>query len=234
MRGKPVTTEDTASDAARSPHSDTSGGIGGRPVGEFLDAVASDAPTPGGGSISAIAGASAAALIAMVARLTVGKKGFEDVQDRMEEIVNQADESRSALIALGDRDAAAFEAVMAALRLPKDTDELKADRSDALQRATADAAAAPLEVARRSASLLDPAVEVIRTGNPNAASDGATAAAMLHAAIVGAVANVEINLASLKDEEERARMAEEGRGLRSRAQETLGEAGEAFVARLQQ
>jgi methenyltetrahydrofolate cyclohydrolase len=230
----PVGTDDSVSNAERSPHADTSGGIGGLPVGKFLDAVASDAPTPGGGSVSAIAGASAAALIAMVARLTIGKKGFEDVQDRMHEIVNQADETRSALIALGDRDAAAFEGVMAALRLSKDTDELKAARSDALQRATADAAAAPLEVARRSASLLDSAVEVIQRGNPNAASDGATAAAMLHAAIVGAVANVEINLASLKDQDEKARMGEEGRALRTRAQESLGEAGKAFVARLQQ
>jgi formiminotetrahydrofolate cyclodeaminase len=229
-----VATDDIAIGSDQPPHGDTSGGIGGLTVGRFLEVVASDAPTPGGGSVSAVAGASAAALIAMVARLTIGKKEFEDVQDRMEEIVKQADETRSALIALGDRDAAAFEAVMAALRLPKDTDEMKAARSDALQRATADAAATPLEVARRSAALLDAAVEVIQQGNPNAASDGATAAAMLHAAVVGAVANVEINLASLKDEQERTRMDEEGRALRSRAQEALGEAGKAFVARLQQ
>jgi formiminotetrahydrofolate cyclodeaminase len=208
------------------------GGIGAEPVGAFLDAVASDAPTPGGGSVAAVTGAAGAALIAMVCRLTIGKKGSEAFDDRMTEIVNLADDSRPALLALADRDAAAFEGVMAAFKLPKDTDEQKAARSEAIQRATADAAAAPLEVARRSAALMDVVVEVIEHGNPNAASDGASAAAALHASVVAAVANVEINVASLKDAEESARMSEEAWALRTTAGQILEAAGQAFVRRL--
>jgi len=216
---------------AKEPN-EPAGGIGGETVGGFLDTVASDAPTPGGGSVAAICGAAGAALIAMVARLTIGKKGFEDVSERMEEIVSHVDDSRAALIALADRDAAAFEGVMAAIRLPKATDEEKAARSEALQRATEDAAAAPMEVARRSTPLLEVAIEVIEKGNPNAASDGLSAAAVLHASVTAALANVEINLASLKDQDAVAKMRQEGDALRAHALEGFAAAAEAFRSRL--
>ena len=207
-------------------------GITDETVGGFLGTVASDAPTPGGGSVSGMAGAAGAALIGMVARLTAGKKGYEAVDERMREIVSQVDDAREALLALADRDAAAFQGVMAAFKLPKDTDERKAARSEAIQRATADAAAAPLEVARRSTALMPLAVEAIRDGNPNAASDGATAAAVLHASVVGALANVEINVASLKDADEARTMREESSGLRSTADEQLAAAEAAFLERV--
>jgi glutamate formiminotransferase/formiminotetrahydrofolate cyclodeaminase len=203
--------------------------IAGSTVVGFLGVVASDAPTPGGGSVSAVCGAAGAALIAMVGRLTIGRKGFEDVSERMEEIVNQADESRAALLALADRDAAAFDSVMAAIRMPKESEEEKAARSAALQRATAEAAAAPMEVARRSTPLMDLAVEVVEKGNPNAASDGATAAAVLHASVQGALANVEINLSSLKDPDEVARMRSEVDAIRRQAEEQLAAAQQAFA-----
>jgi formiminotetrahydrofolate cyclodeaminase len=203
--------------------------IAGSTVVGFLGVVASDAPTPGGGSVSAVSGAAGAALIAMVGRLTIGRKGFEDVSERMEEIVNQADESRAALLALADRDAAAFDSVMAAIPMPKDSDEEKAARSAALQRAMAEAAAAPMEVARRSTPLMDLAVEVVEKGNPNAASDGATAAAVLHASVQGALANVEINLSSLKDQDEVARIRSEVDAIRRQAEEQLAAAQQAFA-----
>jgi formiminotetrahydrofolate cyclodeaminase len=168
----------------------------------------------------------------MVARLTAGKKGYEAVDERMREIVNLTDDVRAALLALADRDAAAFQGVMAAFKLPKDTDEDKAARSEAIQRATADAAAAPLELARRSAALMPLAVEVIRDGNPNAASDGATAAAALYASVVGGLANVEINVASLKDAGAAAEMRQESASLRSTADEQLAAAGAAFLERM--
>ena len=206
--------------------------IGDETVAGFLGTVASDAPTPGGGSVSAVSGAAGAALIGMVARLTIGRKGFEDVSERMEEIVNHVDESRGALLALADRDAAAFDSVMAAIRMPKDSDEQKAARSAALQRATAEAAAAPMEVARRSTPLMDLAVEVVEKGNPNAASDGATAAAVLHASVVGALANVEINLASLKDQDEVARLRAEVDAIRNQADGQLAAARQAFARRM--
>jgi glutamate formiminotransferase / formiminotetrahydrofolate cyclodeaminase len=219
--------------AARVAADDAAGGIGAESVGGFLDTVASDAPTPGGGSVAAVTGAAGAALIAMVGRLTIGKKGStEAIDDRMKELVTQADDSRGALLALADRDAAAFAGVMAAFKLPKDTDETKAARSEAIQRATADAAAAPLEVARRSAALMDDVVWVIDSGNPNAASDAASAAAALHAAVLCAVANVEINTASLKDADEASRMAGEAATLRTKAVEVLDAAAQAFVRRV--
>ncbi len=221
---------------------DTAGGAGGEAdeppaiadetIAAFLGAVGSDAPTPGGGSVSAVSGAAGAALIAMVARLTIGRKGYEDVSERMEEIVSHADESRTALLGLADRDAAAFQSVMAAIRMPKDSDEQKAERSAALQRATAEAAAAPLEVARRSTPLMDLAVEVVEKGNPNAASDGATAAAVLHASVLGALANVEINLGSLKDQELVARMRSEVAVIRTQAEGQLAAARQAFARRV--
>jgi glutamate formiminotransferase/formiminotetrahydrofolate cyclodeaminase len=208
------------------------GGIGDETVSGFLSTVASNAPTPGGGSVAAVTGAAGAALLAMVARLTIGKDDYAGVEPRMLEIAGLADDIRAALLALADRDAAAFDGVMVAFKLPKETDEERAARSEAIQRATADAAAAPLEVARRSASLIDLAPEVIERGNPNAASDGASAAAMLHAAVVAALANVEINAASLKDEEEVVRMRDEAGSLRGKAQELLRTSGAAFRARV--
>src|SRR5207302_8851620 len=159
------------------------GTVAGRTVSDFLDVVASDAPTPGGGTSAAVAAAEGAALIAMVARLTVGKKDYEAVNHRMGEIVQQADAARTNFLALADRDAAAFDAVMAAFKLPKGNDKEKAARSAAIQRATEGAANAPLEVASRAADLLPLASEATETGNEQAASDGATAAQLLRAAV---------------------------------------------------
>lgn len=177
------------------------GSIAEQTVDSFLGRLASDDPTPGGGSMAAVAGAAGAALVAMVARLTRGKKGYEAVDARMGEIAAQADAARGELLGLADRDAEAFDAVMAAFRLPKGTEDEKAERSAAVQRAYAGAAEVPLEVARRAASLLSLAGEAVRTGNANAASDGAAAAHLLAAATRTALANVEINAASLKDQE---------------------------------
>jgi formiminotetrahydrofolate cyclodeaminase len=92
-------------------------------VGRFLDVLGSDAPTPGGGAAGAIAGATGAALIAMVGRLTVGKPGFEDVDDRLAALIQEADTARLTFLDLADRDAHAFDAVMVAFKMPKETDE---------------------------------------------------------------------------------------------------------------
>jgi len=121
---------------------------------------------------------------------------------------------------------------MAAFKLPKATDEEKAARSEAIQRATADAAASPLEVAKRAATLIGPAAEVIEKGNPNAASDGLSAAAVLHAAVVAAAANVEINAVALKDAEAAAALRQEAEGLRVAARNGLDAAATAFASRM--
>jgi glutamate formiminotransferase / formiminotetrahydrofolate cyclodeaminase len=206
--------------------------IAGQTVEGFLDALASDAPTPGGGTASALAGAIGSSLVAMVARLTVGKKGFEDVQPRMVEISALADAARADFLALADRDAQAFDGVMRAYRLPKETDDDKKARSEAIQRAMTEATDVPAEVAGRAVAILELAREVTDTGNPNTASDGAAAAHILHAAVEGALANIEINVASLKDADVVSRLRTDADVVRRRSEEALTATGTAFHQRL--
>ena len=183
----------------------------------FLDALASDSPTPGGGTAAAIAGAAGSALVAMVARLTIGKKAYLDVQESMQRMVGQAEEARVTFEGLAKRDAKAFDAVIAAFRLRKETDEQKAARAEAIQDALAGAAQVPIEVARRAVAVMALAVEVTKAGNASAASDGVTAAHLLAAAVEGALANVEINLSGMKASERAEAIREEVGPLRQAA-----------------
>ena len=198
----------------------------------FLDVLASDAPTPGGGAVAAIAGATGAALIAMVGGLTIGKDGFEDVRERMQVIMATASAAQRDLVELADRDAHAFDAVMDAFKLPKGTDEEKAARSAAIQAGYLGAAAVPQDVARRCVALMDLAVEATATGNPQAASDGLSAAASLYAGALCAIANVEINATSLKDPAARASMLDELASLKDAAAQRLGACQSAFQQRI--
>ena len=206
--------------------------FGGMTVDGFLDGMASKDPTPGGGAAAAVAGATGASLIAMVGRLTLGKPGFEDLEERMRALVDRADQAREAFLVLGDRDAQAFEAVMAAFRLPKATDVERVSRVEEIQVALEHAAGVPLEIARRAVDLMELAEDATAMGNPNAASDGMSAAAMLFAAVVAARANVEINATSLKDESRRHALLDELAGIRERADELLEQCREAFGLRL--
>jgi glutamate formiminotransferase/formiminotetrahydrofolate cyclodeaminase len=225
--------ETVVQQAAEQPEAagDQAGGAG-RTVGGVLDALASDAPTPGGGTASALTAAIGASLVAMVARLTVGKKGFEEVGDRMGQIAAEADAARTEFESLADQDAGAFDAVMQAYRLPKATDEENQARSDAIQRAMTEAAEVPAGVARRAVAILELAREVTDTGNPNTVSDGAAAAHILRGAVEGALANVEINLASLKGAELVSRLRTDVDVLRRQSEEALTAAGAAFHRRL--
>jgi formiminotetrahydrofolate cyclodeaminase len=205
---------------------------GAMTVDAFLEGMGSKDPTPGGGAAAAVAGATGAALISMVARLTQGRVGFEDLQERMNAMVERAEGARVELLELGDRDAEAFEAVMASFRLPKETDVERAERTAAIQRALEGAAAAPLEIARRAVDLMELAEDATAMGNPNAASDGMSAAAMLYASVLAAKANVEINAASLQDDARRRALLDEVTGIRSRAEVLLEQCREAFGLRL--
>ena len=187
------------------------GRIAGTPVEVYLDALASDAPTPGGGAVAALAGATGAALISMVCNLTIGRTGYEEAEERMRGVLDAAEASRTALLDLADRDAAAFGAVMAAFTMPKETDAERAVRSQAIQEGYSAAAEVPLDIARRAAELMELAREVTEIGNANAASDGASAAQVLSASVWSATYNVEINAAALKDPREGANAP--GRGL---------------------
>jgi glutamate formiminotransferase / formiminotetrahydrofolate cyclodeaminase len=165
----------------------------------FLDALASGSPTPGGGSAAAAAAAAAAALASMVAQLTIGKKKYAAMEAQMQAIAARADALRVELTGAVGRDADAFERVMAAFRLPKDTEESVAARDRAIEEATLGAARVPLLVAQKSVEVLELVAQVVANGNLNALSDGATGAALARAALTGASLNVRINASSLQD-----------------------------------
>ncbi len=166
----------------------------------FLDRLASGTPTPGGGSAAAHVGATAAALVAMVARLTAGKKNYGDVEERMEAAIEAAEKLRSELSLAVERDADAFDAFMAARKLPRETDEEKAARAQAIEQATHGAATVPLDVARMALDVLKLAAEMAETGNTNAASDAGASAAMAGAALAAAGLNVRINALGARDQ----------------------------------
>ena len=165
----------------------------------FLEALASKEPTPGGGSAAAFTAAEAAALVAMVGRITLGKKKYTDVQEEMGKIVIQADELREVLSELIDKDAEAFNAVMRAYRLPKKTQEQKRERASAIQAATLQAAQVPLKTCQETLKVMRLAVAAASKGNKNAITDAGTASALAVAAITSAGANIRINLQSLTD-----------------------------------
>jgi methenyltetrahydrofolate cyclohydrolase len=184
-------------------------------LAEFTDALASGAPTPGGGSASALAGALAAGLVAMVARNTAANPSFADRGEALREIEAEAETRRAELVALVDADAAAFDRVMAAFRLPKDTEELKQARSREIQAGYRGAAEPPLEVCRHALAVLALAARVAELGNPNAVSDAGVAALLAASALEGAALNVEINLGSIKDDDYRTASAETVRNARA-------------------
>lgn len=206
--------------------------LGSLTIERYLEVLASDAPTPGGGAAGAIAGAAGAAMIAMVGRLTVDKEGFEDVRERMSELVDTADRARASFLELADRDAHAFDSVMLAFKMPRGTDEERAARSAAIQAGYERAAAVPQDVARAAVDLMAMAEDATAMGNAQAASDGFSAAASLYCAALCAIANVEINAASLKDASVRERMLDELASLRTRADRLLKDAQTAFQLRL--
>ena len=203
-----------------------------RPIGSWLEDLSSGSPTPGGGAAAGVAAATGASLIAMVGHLTIGKAGFEDLEDRMRGLVERADADRRAFLALADQDAEAFEAVMAAFRLPKETDEEKNARTLRIQEAYEGAAAVPMDLATRAVDLMELAEDVTAMGNPNAASDGYSAGALLYAGALCAIANVRINAAGLKDEARGTSLSEACDALRERGDALLQQIEEAFLLRL--
>lgn len=168
---------------------------------DFLDKVAGNDPVPGGGSIAALNGAVASALTAMVANLTVGKKGYEDHEELMQHISAVALQEKKTFLEDVDRDSEAYDGVFACFKMPKGTDEEKAARSAAIQEATKFAALVPMQVARNAYELMTIVMDVARLGNRNAVTDACVAMMSARTAVLGALMNVRINLGSLKDKE---------------------------------
>jgi glutamate formiminotransferase/formiminotetrahydrofolate cyclodeaminase len=172
----------------------------------FLEELADAKPTPGGGSAAAYSGAMAAALTGMVARLTIGKKGYAEIENRMLELAAESDRVRSEMETAVEADAQAFNQVLSAYRLPKTTEEESGARAAAIEQATQHAAEVPLKVASGSLDVLKLAVELVRTGNKNAISDAAAAGAFARASIRAAELNVRINTQSLSQAEQAQRL----------------------------
>jgi formiminotetrahydrofolate cyclodeaminase len=196
--------------------------FGGMSLTQFAEILASKEPTPGGGCASALAGALAAGLAAMVARTTAGSKKFADRAEQMNRIAAEADRLRGELLALVDEDARAFDQVMEGFRMPKETPEQQAARSQAIQQAYKAAVEPPMRVCTRSLRVLELAAQVAEQGNPSAASDAGVGALLAATALEGAALNVQINLASIKDEAFRSTQAEKVRAAETRGQALRG------------
>jgi glutamate formiminotransferase / formiminotetrahydrofolate cyclodeaminase len=165
----------------------------------FVAAVAADTPTPGGGSVSALAGALAAALGEMVSRLTLKKKNFAEHHAAAQSSLARLAELREKLLDNIDRDAESYEAVMAAYKLPKGTDEEKTARAKAIEGASKHAAEVPLETAELAAEIIRIVESLRGITIPQAASDLAVAISLAKAALAGAIENVHANLPSIQD-----------------------------------
>jgi formiminotetrahydrofolate cyclodeaminase len=168
-------------------------------VTRFLDELASGNATPGGGSAAAIMGAMGAALVSMVANLTIGKKGYEAVEPIMRELLAESEALRERLGGMVAEDIAAFDSLMAAYRMPKASDDEKAARSAAIQAGLKAATEAPLACARQAAAVVRLTERGVEHGNLNVISDVGVGVLAALAALRSAALNVHINAPQIKD-----------------------------------
>jgi len=199
---------------------------------EFVEKVASEAPAPGGGSVSALAGALAAALCAMVARLTLAKEKYRDTWQEMEQVRDSADALMHRLMELVDEDTAAYNQVLSAFKLPRDNEARKAARQAAIQSATQKATSVPMQTLRSVTELLPMAEAAVEKGNPNCLSDAGVAVHLIRAAASGAAYNVRINLPGLDDQGLSTRMKLETAELLSRVMSAVAKLQETLNKRL--
>jgi glutamate formiminotransferase/formiminotetrahydrofolate cyclodeaminase len=185
----------------------------------FFDQVAANTPAPGGGSVAAASGALGAALAAMVARLTLGKKKFRDVSDEMSSILDSAEKLRTTLTARIEEDAAAFDGVMAARGLPRNSEDEQKKRLAAIERANLHATEVPLQTMRDGLAALECARRAAASGNPNSVTDAGVGALMATAAVESAWLNVKINLSSISDSAKSAQIQQEGEKLIAEARD---------------
>ena len=167
----------------------------------FLDQLASSASTPGGGSAAAIMGAMGAALVSMVANLTVGKKKYEEVGEEMQGFLEQSEALRARLTGMIQADVDVFDKVMAAYGMARGTDEEKAQRSEVIQAALKEATDVPLACAQLCADVIELCRPVAEKGNLNVISDAGVAVLAAHAALRSAALNVYINIGGIRDAE---------------------------------
>jgi formiminotetrahydrofolate cyclodeaminase len=166
----------------------------------FLDTLASDSPAPGGGTAAAISGAMGAALVCMVCRLTIGKKKYATVENEVKAILDKSEPLRARLVQLAAEDTAAFEAVMAAYKLPKESEAEKEARDAAVQDALKKATQTPLKTAHACAEVIALSGSITHIGNANAICDAGVASLTALSGLKGAALNVLINLNTIHDD----------------------------------
>ena len=166
----------------------------------FLDELASSAPAPGGGSVAALSGALGAALISMVCNLTVGKKKYDAVQEDITALLAQSEALRKELVELLEADVEVYTEVSRAMKMPRATEEEKAARTAAMQKALKAATDVPMQVAEACVEVMDLCRPAAEKGNVNAVSDAGVAVLMAEAGLRSAALNVLINLAWIKEE----------------------------------
>jgi len=176
-------------------------------INNFLDELASNSPTPGGGSVAALAGALGAALVSMVGNLTMGKKKYEDVEEDIKKIICSSEKLRYELSQLIEEDVKAFNNFMATYKMPKETEDEKKIRAEKIQESLIGAAKVPLKVAYKCLDVLSLSKEVAEKGNINVISDAGVAVLMAQAALESAILNVKINLRMIKDEKVRTELS---------------------------
>jgi formiminotetrahydrofolate cyclodeaminase len=197
-------------------------------VEDWLGELASESPTPGGGGAAGLIASTGAALVSMVCNLTIGKPKYAEHEEVLRRVLAEAGELRAAALELAEQDARAFDAVIAAYRLPRESEDQKAQRTAAIQAALLGAADVPLRTARLSADVIKLAAEIVDRSNVNVLSDVAVAAAAAVAALRAAKINVAVNLSGIEDAQARERLA-------SALQEylTAAERGEAVIAEVE-
>jgi len=186
---------------------------------EFANELSMDSPAPGGGSIAALCGAMSASLSSMVSNLTVGKKGYEDVQERVKELAMEAQVLKDDFLRDIDLDTLAFNKVMDAFKMKKKTDEQKEKRAQAVENATKEATLVPYHVLENCITALKIAKEVATSGNKNSLSDSGVAALTAEAGAVGAFYNVIINLPDIEDEKFKSDTEKKASDLLNKAQQ---------------
>lgn len=197
---------------------------------EFLDLLASDAPAPGGGSVSALAGAQGIALSLMVANLTFGRERYAGFVPVCEETVEKGTTLRNDFIESIDKDTEAFNEVSAAYQMPKDTDAQKQARRASIGAATLHATEVPFASMQLCAEALVVTKKLVGNSNPNVSSDLGVAALNLKSALLGSWLNVKINLPSVKDAEKKAYFATEGAAIVAKSSAIADEIYETVLA----
>ncbi|NWF88818.1 MAG: cyclodeaminase/cyclohydrolase family protein [Ignavibacteriaceae bacterium] len=170
-------------------------------IQKYLEELSSNSPTPGGGNVAALCGALAASLGTMVCNLTIGKKKYLDVENEMQELKEKLNACSEKFISLGKSDNEAFDRVMDAFKLPKETDEQKILRSEAIEKSTIEAANVPAEVLKTCREVIPFLKTISKKGNQNSLSDVGVAIALIQAAAMGAYLNVLINYSALKEKQ---------------------------------